>query len=271
MNDVADRLTRRSFLRGAGVALSLPLLDAMAPRSPRTAAHPVPRRMVAIQTNMGILPQFFLPEGAGKDYKPSPYLEILDASGASMTVFSGVSHPGVDGGHAGGEVLPDRRAASRQRRASATASRSTSSRPSGSATATRFPSLVTHVGIAMSSSLSLHARRRRDPARAERRRAVSPSMFVQGTRRRGRRAACTTCSRAAACSTSSTTAPAAAARRSGPGDRDRLDQYFTSVRDLETPARSEPRSGRRQPKPVVDVPSRRGRRPMAEFVRQPAS
>ena len=36
-----------------------------------------PRRMLAIQTDMGILPQYFWPEGRGMDYKPSPYLEIL--------------------------------------------------------------------------------------------------------------------------------------------------------------------------------------------------
>jgi len=37
----------------------------------------VPRRMVCVETNMGILPQFFFPEKAGKDYALSPYLERL--------------------------------------------------------------------------------------------------------------------------------------------------------------------------------------------------
>src|SRR5690348_7973016 len=96
------RLSRRSFLRGAGVAVSLPLLDAMIPAFARSAvASAVPRRMVAIQTNLGILPQYFWPEGTGMDYKPSPYLEILKDYKREMTIFSGVSHPGVDGGHPG--------------------------------------------------------------------------------------------------------------------------------------------------------------------------
>ena len=56
--------------------------------------------MVAIETNMGILPQFFFPEKAGKDYEPSPYLKRLAAFRNDLTVFSGVSHPGVTGGHA---------------------------------------------------------------------------------------------------------------------------------------------------------------------------
>src|SRR5437868_1946541 len=97
-------LSRRSFLRVAGVALSLPLLDAMvqalARSAPETNVPGSPRRMVAIQTNLGILPHFFWPEGAGMDYKPSPYLDILKDYRREMTIFSGVSHPGVDGGHA---------------------------------------------------------------------------------------------------------------------------------------------------------------------------
>src|SRR5438045_198181 len=93
-------LSRRTFLRGAGVALALPLLDSMLPAS-RAAAPPVPpRRMVAIETNMGILPQFFFPEKAGKGYALTPYLKKLEAVREQMTVFSGVSHPGVTGGHA---------------------------------------------------------------------------------------------------------------------------------------------------------------------------
>lgn len=92
-------LSRRTFLRGTGVAMALPLLDAMAPV--RAAGKiDVPRRMVAIETNMGILPQYFFPEKTGKDYAASPYLERLKAHRDQLTVFSGVSHPGVTGAHA---------------------------------------------------------------------------------------------------------------------------------------------------------------------------
>lgn len=70
-------LSRRTFLRGAGVCVALPLLDAMVPAiltpSVRAAQSKIPRRMVAIETNMGILPQFFFPEKPGRDYAPSPY------------------------------------------------------------------------------------------------------------------------------------------------------------------------------------------------------
>ena len=93
-------LARRTFLRGAGVTLALPFLDAMRPAFGADASKATPRRMVCIETNMGILPQFFFPEKAGKDYVASPYLERLKAHRNQMTVLSGVSLPGVTGGHA---------------------------------------------------------------------------------------------------------------------------------------------------------------------------
>src|ERR1700733_14844751 len=96
-------LSRRSFLRGAGVAMSLPLLDAMVPAfasaKEKEAIAGSPRRMIAIQTNMGIIPQYFFPEGTGKDFKSSPYLDVLKDFRSDLTVLSGVSHPSVDGGH----------------------------------------------------------------------------------------------------------------------------------------------------------------------------
>jgi len=92
-------LNRRAFLRGAGVTLALPFLEAMQPLFGAQAGTAIPRRMVCIQTNMGILPQFFFPETAGRDYPPSAYLERLKTHRDQITVFSGVSYPGVDGGH----------------------------------------------------------------------------------------------------------------------------------------------------------------------------
>lgn len=81
------------------MALSLPMLESMASAQEGNSPGAVPRRMVAIQTNMGILPQFFFPESAGRDYALSPYLERLAAHREQLTVFSGVSYPGVTGGH----------------------------------------------------------------------------------------------------------------------------------------------------------------------------
>ena len=98
-----SHLSRRSFLRGAGVALGLPMLDAMFPAFSRAAeAQPAPpRRMLGICNNLGLLPDKFFPaiDQTGRGYQLSPYLEHLKAHREDFTVFSGVWHPDVDGGH----------------------------------------------------------------------------------------------------------------------------------------------------------------------------
>ena len=91
-------LNRRTLLRGAGGMLALPFLECMMPRLAHAAAPP-PQRFVGMMTNMGILPEFFFPAQAGRDYEATPYLDILKAHRERMTVLSGVSLPGVDGGH----------------------------------------------------------------------------------------------------------------------------------------------------------------------------
>ena len=102
-SNAKSKLSRRTFLRGAGFALSLPLLEGMAPllgeSKALAAGDKIPRRMVAIETNMGIMPQFFFPEKGGRDYALTPYLEKLKSHRDKLTVFSGVSLPGVTGGH----------------------------------------------------------------------------------------------------------------------------------------------------------------------------
>lgn len=97
---MAKSLARRTMLKAAGVSLALPMLDAMQPAFAKADAAEPPKRFVGIMTNMGILPQYFFPEEAGRDYTPSPYLDILKDHRKDLTVFSGVSLPGVDGGHA---------------------------------------------------------------------------------------------------------------------------------------------------------------------------
>ena len=88
--------SRRTLLRSAGITLGLPFLEKMLHAG---QAVSIPRRMVAIETNMGIMPQFFFPEKAGRDYALTPYLEKIAKHRDKMTVFSGVSLPGVTGGH----------------------------------------------------------------------------------------------------------------------------------------------------------------------------
>lgn len=91
--------TRRRFLQGAGVLLGLPMLDSLLPKSARAAEPPKPRRMLLISNNLGVLPKPFFPQATGRDYELSPYLAPLANFRNDFTVFSGLSHPGVAGGH----------------------------------------------------------------------------------------------------------------------------------------------------------------------------
>lgn len=95
-------LSRRTFLRGAGVSLALPLLEAMLParmRAAGTAAVTSPRRFVGINVPLGFIPEKFFPTQAGAGYALSEYLQPAETLRNDFTLFSGTSHPGVDGGH----------------------------------------------------------------------------------------------------------------------------------------------------------------------------
>jgi hypothetical protein len=92
-------LHRRRFLRSAGVMLALPLLDSLSPKSVRAAESAIPRRMLLISNNLGVLPKPFFPQTTGRDYEISTYLAPLAEFRNDFTIFSGLSHPGVVGGH----------------------------------------------------------------------------------------------------------------------------------------------------------------------------
>ncbi|MFO1000620.1 MAG: DUF1552 domain-containing protein [Planctomycetaceae bacterium] len=97
---VSNHICRRSLLRGAGVTLTLPWLEAMQPRSSRAAevVEP-PRRMICINTTLGLHTPYLFPKATGRDYELTPYLEPIQNFRDQFTVFSGLSHPEVDGGH----------------------------------------------------------------------------------------------------------------------------------------------------------------------------
>jgi hypothetical protein len=93
------KIQRRQFLRAAGVALALPCFDAFS--SARAADAEAPkRRMVCICTPLGLHPENFIPEETGANYSLSPYLESLKDYRDDFTVISGLSHAGVSPGFA---------------------------------------------------------------------------------------------------------------------------------------------------------------------------
>lgn len=90
---------RRHFLKAAGVSLALPSLDIHA--QPRAAAVREPRkRMVCICAPLGLHPDYFIPKESGKDYALTPYLETIKDYRNDFTVISGLCHAGVSPGFA---------------------------------------------------------------------------------------------------------------------------------------------------------------------------
>jgi len=63
-----------------------------------SASQP-PQRMLIIANNLGVLPKPFFPQTPGRGYELTPYLSVLAECREQFTVFSGLSHPGVSGGH----------------------------------------------------------------------------------------------------------------------------------------------------------------------------
>ena len=87
-------LPRRTFLRGLGATVALPLLDAMVPAltaEARTAARPV-RRLGFIYIPNGAVMQQWTPAGTGPGYELSPILQPLAPYRDQLTVVSGLAH-----------------------------------------------------------------------------------------------------------------------------------------------------------------------------------
>jgi hypothetical protein len=241
-------LNRRALLRAGGVCIALPLLDAMQPAFAEEEQAAIPRRMICIETNMGILPQFFFPEKAGRDYELSPYLQKLAANRNDFTVFSGVSHPGVTGGHAAekcfltGTPHPERGGFRNWVSLDQYAAELVGNQ-------TRFPSLVL-ANTTEGSTLSYT--RSGAPIPSERSpKKLFQKLFVQGKPEEV--AANVEALKEGRSLLDFVSEQSKRLNRSlSKGDQQRVDQYFTAVRDLEQRlAASE--SWEYKPKPVVNA------------------
>ena len=245
-------MSRRHFLKGVGVVVSLPFLSSMISPFARCAEvtsplapNATPRRMFTICNNLGLLPSEFFPTGSGRDYVASPYLQMLQAHRNDFTVFSGVSHPNVDGGHPSDVsfLTAAPHPASSSFRNSISLDQYVAERIG---VQTRFPSLslavngnrslsCTGTGVAIPPEQSAAA--------------VFRQMFLQGTPAEieakireldtGKSILDTVARQAELLQ-----------RHATAEDRSRLDQYFTSVRDLEHRLQTS-RGWENKPKPVV--------------------
>lgn len=85
-----EPLSRRTLLRGLGVAIALPGLEAMLPA--RRSTLDVPRRLVFVYVPNGVHMADWRPEGGSGTLELSPLLEPLAAHRETLLLISGLAH-----------------------------------------------------------------------------------------------------------------------------------------------------------------------------------
>ena len=227
--------------------MALPWLSAMTEAFAGTAADQPPRRFVAMTLGLGLHAENLNPADVGRDYKPSLYLESLQDIREKFTVISGASHPGVSGGHRAEASLLTAAPMS-----SSAASKNTISLDQLLAKhlgdRTRFPSLV--LSLSGSNSPSYTENGAMIPAEDSPSRLFTRLFVNDSPADRDRQAHR---ARQGQSIMDLVAADAKALERQlGAGDRDRLDAYFTSVRELEKRL-VESEAWAHRPKPKLDI------------------
>lgn len=109
MKPPTPEMNRRFFLRATGLTLALPLLESLSPKAlgnglalgasaGKSIAATRPRRMVCVGNMLGFYQPEFFPSQAGRNYQLPSLLQPLAAHQNDFTLFSGLDH-GLKGGH----------------------------------------------------------------------------------------------------------------------------------------------------------------------------
>lgn len=250
-------LSRRTLLRGgSGVFMALPWLSSMVPAFGREASSMglSPRRFVGISNALGFHGPNLFPEKSGRNYQTSRYLKPIEDLRDQFTVISGVSHPDVGGGHKSEPCILSAAPYSGSNFRNSVSLDQFMARELGGDT--RHPSLVLSSNGTTSTSYTANGSMippENSPQRlfAQLFTDDSPAARnAQKQRIREGRSIMDIVSEDAK----------AMKRRLGPGDADKLDAYFTSVRDLEKrlevnqgwAERPKPKIADSPPEPVSD-------------------
>jgi len=222
-------------------------MEAMAPAFAASSEAKQAKRFVGVSLSLGLHNPNLVPEGVGSEYKPSRYLQSLQDLRQDFTVVSGSSHPGVTGGHtAEGSIFsacPNARGAT---------SRNTISLDQLMAKhlghETRFPAMVLNTNGQTSPSYTENGSM--IPAENSAMRLFT-RLFVNDTPAEQQRQA--ELIRQGRSVMDVVGAEAKSLQRElGAGDRDKLDAWFTSVRELEQRLAAN-ESWTHKPKPKVSL------------------
>jgi hypothetical protein len=103
------QIPRRSFLKGVGTAMALPLLESMAPVARAAVIQPAPRRMAFVYVPNGANMADWTPKELGENFELPAILQPLEKVRSEVSVLSGLTH---DKGRANGDGAGDHARAS---------------------------------------------------------------------------------------------------------------------------------------------------------------
>lgn len=90
---------RRNFLKASGVCLALPMLETFAEEKKTSVnfQNAKAKRLICIGSNLGYYRKAFYPKESGRNYKASKLLSYVDKHRNDYTVFSGLDHRSGNG------------------------------------------------------------------------------------------------------------------------------------------------------------------------------
>jgi hypothetical protein len=221
-----SRLNRRQFLHGTGIALSLPAFESIASSSENRQNSQ--RRLVCVGNHLGFYPGNFFPTAAGKGYVPTSTLKPLEPHRNDLTVFSHLDHE-LNGGH---KAVQGFLTSIKKEEAAGFPEKNISLDQAAAeqvGSSTRFPSINTGIegGTDMCWTRSgVHVPPINNPATLFQALFVNPSQRVRDNER-------THLKHRASVLDALRDSASALNRTLNASDRQKLDQYLTSIRDVE--------------------------------------
>lgn len=231
-------MSRRTMLKGLGASVALPWLEAMSVNAKSLsnagsmAAGEIPRRAMFTYWGLGVEITGFTPAATGKDYQLTQALKPLEPYRNDFTVVTGLTS--YTGGHGSCCCLLTGLNTVRNSKTLMSVDQQLAVHHGG---ATRFPSLVlgtareTGFGGPFPSTLSWS--KNHTPITPENRPEVLFEKLFGDEDNKTLAAAKQAMAQRASLLDSIKDQAKALERQVGKADRERLDQYFTSIRDLE--------------------------------------